>query len=102
MGNTRKAAETVSLEKWINNNNIQQGILSYYEGKPFDYDNNTSGYEIGRQIAILAVSYGLKTRGLILRRKPNSQQMAIVKTKMPILQKIVYREIGFKPSRLIV
>jgi hypothetical protein len=101
MRNTRKGT-SVGLEQWINNYYIQQGILSFYAGKPFDYDRATPGYEIGRQIAALAYSKGLKTRGSILRKKPNSQQMAIVKTKMNILHNIVYRELGFHSSTLAV
>ena len=100
--NGYNAAKSTPLEKWINNRYIQQGILSLYAGDPFDYDNVSLGYEIGRQIAILAKSRGLHTRGSILRRKPNSHQMAIVKTKMTILHDIVYKELGFKPSRLTV
>lgn len=85
----------VTLEQWINTPDIQRGILSIYSSESFDYQNNSRGYEIGRQIAILAKSAGLKTRGTILRKKPNSTQMAIVKTKMFILQDIVHRQLGF-------
>lgn len=101
MSNTQKGV-SVGLEKWINNYYIQQGILSFYAGEPFDYDKTNPGYEIGRQIALLAHSKGLKTRGSILRKKPNSQQMAIVKTKMNVLHNIVYRELGFRSSQLAV
>jgi hypothetical protein len=93
---------SVGLEKWINHPSIQRGILSFYAGEPFDYDVVSPGYEIGRQIALLAKSHGLHTRGSILRRKANSQQMAIVKTKMTILHNIVYRELGFNSRRLAV
>lgn len=101
MSNTQSGKVT-TLEQWINNYRIQQGILSFYAGEPFDYDKTSPGYEIGRQIAALAYAKGLKTRGSILRKKANSQQMAIVKTKMNILHNIVYRELGFKPSQLTV
>ena len=99
MSNTRKGS-TVTLEQWLNNPGIRKGILAFYAGEPFDYEDNRASYEVGRQIALLAKQEGLNTRGSILRRKPNSQQMAIVKTKMSIVSQIVYRKLGFKPSQL--
>lgn len=97
-----RSGQSVTLEKWINNPGIRKGILSSYASEPFDYSDNRASYEIGRQIAILAKTKGLNTRGSILRKKPNSQLMAIVKTKLSILQQIVYYELGFKPSQLAV
>jgi len=97
-----QSGTSVTLEQWINNPGIRKGILSSYASEPFDYADNRAAYEIGRQIAIIAKGKGLKTRGSILRKKPNSQLMAIVKTKLPILQNIVYYELGFKPSQLAV
>ena len=96
MSNLGTKSRTVSLETWINNPNIQQGILSLYAGEPFDYKKDNTGYEIGRQIAILAKNAGLMTRGAILRKEPNSNQMAIVKTKMQILHNIVYRQLELR------
>ena len=101
MSNAVKGHYT-SLENWINNPGIKKGILSLYAGDPFDYEDNRAGYEIGRQIAIAAKNYGLKTRGTILRKRQNSQSMAIVKTKMEIMRKIVYHDLGFTPSQLAV
>ena len=101
MSNTRKGA-SVTLEQWINTPGIRKGILAVYANEPFDYEDNRASYEIGRQIAILAKQEGLNTRGTILRKKPNSQQMAIVKTKMPILSEIVYRKLNYKPNQLRV
>ncbi len=101
MSNTGKGS-IVTLEQWINTPGIRKGILAVYANDPFDYEDNRASYEIGRQIALLAKEAGLNTRGTILRKKPNSQQMAIVKTKMPILSEIVYRKLGFKPSQLIL
>lgn len=92
----------VSLEKWINNPGIRKGILSIYANEPFDVDDNRASYEIGRQIAILVKTAGLSTRGSILRKKPKSEQMAIVKTKMPILAHIIHCELGFKGRELAV
>lgn len=92
----------VSVEQWINNPGIRKGILSVYANESFDYEDNRASYEIGRQIAMLAKAAGLATRGSILRKKPNSQMMAVVKTKMPILTNIVYRELMFTPSQLKV
>lgn len=96
MSNLGEKSKTVSLETWINNPQIQRGILSLYSGEPFDDKINSPGYEIGRQIAILAKNAGLNTRGSILRKKANSSQMAIVKTKMKILSDIVYRQLQLK------
>jgi hypothetical protein len=99
MTNSRMGV-TVTLERWINNPGIKKGILSIYLGEPFDYTDNRASYEIGRQVGVLARSNGLTTRGSILRKKPNSEEMAIVKTKLPILQSIVYYQLDFKPSQL--
>ena len=95
MSNLGTRSRTVTLETWINNPRIQEGILSLYAGEPFD-DTKSPGYEIGLQIAILAKNAGLMTRGAILRKKPNSSQMAIVKTKMKILHDIVYHQLQLK------
>lgn len=101
MSNTRKGIK-VTLEEWINTPGIRKGILAVYANEPFDYEDNRASYEIGRQIAILVKEAGLNTRGTILRKKPNSQQMAIVKTKMPLLSEIVYRKLQFTPAQLQV
>ena len=97
-----RSGTSITLERWINNPGIRKGILSAYAGEAFDYEDNRASYEIGRQIALIAKCNGLTTRGSILRKKPNSQLMAIVKTKMPILQNIVYYQLDFKPSQLAV
>ena len=96
MSNIQTHSKRVTLEVWINHPRIQAGILSVYAEEPFDYIKSSPGYDIGRQIAILAKVAGLKTRGAILRKKPNSTQMAIVKTKMPILHNIVYHQLQLK------
>lgn len=101
MSNAR-SGYSVTLEQWINNPGIREGILAVYANRPFDYEDNRASYEIGRQIALLAREAGLSTRGAILRKKPNSEQMAIVKTKMSILSEIVYRRLNFKPEHLTV
>jgi hypothetical protein len=101
MSNIPKGKQ-VAVEQWINNPGIRKGILSVYANESFDYTDNRGSYEIGRQIALLAKAAGLSTRGTILRKKPNSQVMAIVKTKMPILTDIIYRQLMFKPEHLKV
>lgn len=98
----RVSGETITIERWLNTPGIKKGILSLYANEPFDYEDNRGSYEIGRQIAILAKSKGLSTRGSILRRKPNSQVMAVVKTKLPILQNIIYYELRYETSQLSV
>ena len=102
MTNNVKAGQAVSLERWINTPGIRKGILAVYANEPFDYSDNRMAYEIGRQIAVLAKAAGLYTRGSVLRRRPNSQVMAVVKTKMPILSDIIYRQLMFKPEQLKV
>lgn len=102
MTNNVRAGQAVSLERWINTPGIRKGILAVYANEPFDYGDNRMAYEIGRQIAVLAKASGLHTRGSVLRRKPNSQVMAVVKTKMPLLSDIIYRQLMFKPEQLKV
>jgi hypothetical protein len=102
MSNVQKENNTVPLERWINNRNIRRGILSVYANEPFNYDDDSRGYEIGRQIAICAKAMGFKTRGTILRKKPNSEQMAIVKTKLKALTWIIYYDLGFSTGQLSV
>lgn len=97
-----QAGKEITLEQWLNNPGIRRGILSVYAGEPFNYEDNRASYEIGRQIAILAKASGLRTRGSILRKKPNSEILAIVKTKMPILKRIIYVDLEFKSSQLAV
>lgn len=99
MSNTRKGNK-VPLEQWINTPGIRKGILAVYANEPFDYEDNRAAYEVGRQIALLAKEAGLTTRGSVLRKKPNSQQMAIVKTKMTLLSQIVYKQLMFRPEHL--
>ena len=101
MSNTHGGTK-VTLEQWINTPGIRKGILAVYANEPFDYEDNRASYEIGRQIAILAKEAGLNTRGTIIRKKPNSQQMAIVKTKMPVLSEIIYRKLQFTPDQMRV
>lgn len=102
MSNLVSKGQAVSLELWINNPGIRKGILAIYSNEPFDYDDHRSSYEIGRQIALLAKASGLSTRGTVLRKKPNSNMMAIVKTKMPILSDIIYKQLMFRPEQLKV
>lgn len=102
MSNYMKSGQPVTLERWINTPGIRKGILAVYANEPFDYADNRASYEIGRQIAVLAKTAGLSTRGSVLRKKPNSQVMAIVKTKMPILSDIIYQQLMFRPEQLKV
>jgi hypothetical protein len=102
MKNAVKGEKSVSVEQWINNKGIREGILSIYSNEPFNYEDSRMGYEIGRQIAILAKEAGLATRGSILRKKANSDNMAIVKTKLPILMNIIYKQLMFKVHQLAI
>ena len=99
MSNDISPSKSVPLEIWINDPEIQKGILAVYANEPFSYDTTTRGYELGRQIAILAKKHGFSTRGSILRKKPNSTQMAIVRTKLSIVLHIIH-ELGFVGKQL--
>lgn len=101
MSNNINPSKSIPIERWINHPEIQKGILAVYANEPFGYDTTTRGYELGRQIAILAKKYGLSTRGSILRKKPNSTQMAIVRTKLSIVTRIIH-ELGFVGKQLSI
>jgi hypothetical protein len=91
-----------SFEVWINIPGIRKGILSVYSNEPFDYTDERQSYEIGRQIAILAKSAGMSTRGSLLRKKAGSNDLEVVKTKYPILIDIVRNQLMFDYRHLII
>ena len=78
---------------------LKFGFLSVYNEEDFDPDINSSAYEIGRQMAIIAKAYGYKTKGGLIRRKPKSEEYAWVKTKLREL-KYIARSLGYKSSGL--
>lgn len=84
----------VSFEDWLNMRSEKvRGFLSFYNGEPFNYDGATPGYEIGRQLAVLAKLDGLRRSDLV-RKRPKVEAYAFTKTKMPRLQQLA-REAGF-------
>lgn len=92
----------LSFAAWINAPGIHKGILSVYADELFDYNDNRHSYEIGRQIAILAKTAGLKTKGSLIRKKPNSNTYAIVKTKYPVLVDIILNKLMLDQKKLII
>lgn len=95
-------SKRVGIERWLNTDPAMiEGVLSVYAGDPFDYTRDSFAYEIGRQIAVLAKTKGFKTRGTLVRKKPNSQQMAWVKTKINDVHSIVL-ELGHMPRSLAI
>lgn len=87
MSNFHKG-QTVSFETWLNKYPEKaRGFMSVYSDEPFDYDTATSGYEIGRQLAVLAKLDGLRRSDLV-RKRPKMEAYAFTKTKMPQLQRL--------------
>ena len=94
--------KTVSFEKWLTSKpGLKQGFISVYDNEPFDPDVVSSAYEIGRQIAIVAKTSGFKTKGALIRKKPNSSDYAWVKTKYPELNKFA-KSLGFATRELVI
>lgn len=95
-------SKRVGIERWLNIDSAMiEGVLSVYAGDPFDYTRDSFAYELGRQIAVLAKTRGFKTKGTLVRRKPNSHQMAWVKTKINDIHSIVL-ELGHMPRSLSI
>lgn len=90
----------VSFENWLTKyETLKMGFISVYDEEPFDPDQISSAYEIGRQMAIVAKQRGYKTKGSLIRRQPKSTKFAWVKTKRPELENIA-RSLGYAPSAL--
>lgn len=90
----------VTFEYWLTKyETLKEGFISVYDGEPFDDSQNSSAYEIGRQMAIVAKQRGYKTKGALIRRQANSTKFAWVKTKRPELENIA-RSLGYAPSSL--
>ena len=80
MSNTRKG-HSVSFDKWLQTPEKIRGFMSIYNDQAFDYDNSTMGYELGRQLGVLARQDGLRRSDLV-RKRPKVDQYAFVKTKI--------------------
>lgn len=92
----------VTFEYWLTQHEtLKEGFISLYDGEPFDDSKNSSAYEIGRQMAIVAKQRGYKTKGALIRRQANSTKFAWVKTKPPELDNIA-RSLGYATSSLIL
>lgn len=90
----------VTFEYWLTKyETLKEGFISVYDEEPFDPDQNSSAYEIGRQMAIVAKQRGYKTKGALIRRQANSTKFAWVKTKRPELENIA-RSLGYAASSL--
>ena len=90
----------VTFEYWLTKyETLKTGFISVYDGEPFDSEQNSSAYEVGRQMAIVAQQRGYKTKGALIRRVPKSDKFAWVKTKRPELENIA-RSLGYAASSL--
>lgn len=90
----------VSFEHWLTNyETLKTGFISVYDEEPFDPDQISSAYEIGRQMAIVAKQRGYRTNGALIRRQPKSDKFAWVKTKRGELENIA-RSLGYAPASL--
>lgn len=99
MSNHSPVTRPVSFSFWLNKySSLMKGFISIYESEPFDYDAG-SAYEIGRQMAIHAKACGHKTKGKLIRRKPNSQEFAWVKSQYKEIE-LIARGIGYPTSKL--
>lgn len=85
---------SVSFETWLNRYPEKvRGFMSVYNDEPFDYDKGTPGYELGRQLAVLAKRDGLRRSDLV-RKRPKVDAYAFTKTKMARLAELA-RQAGF-------
>lgn len=87
MSNIQVGANRYTFEDWVNRAERKRGFLSYYNNEPFDYEGASAGYELGRQLAVMAKLDGLR-RGDVLRKKPKSDKYAFTKTKIVRLEQL--------------
>lgn len=88
----------VSFEDWLNMHQEKvRGFLSIYNNEPFDYEKDTPGYEIGRQLAVLAKQDGLRRSDLV-RKRPKVEAYAFTKTKMSRLYQLAEKAGIFNKS----
>ena len=92
MPNINAKANSVSLNHYLSNPSIVYGFKSYYDDEPFDYTIECTGYEIGRQIAVIAKAKGY-SRSQFLCRRPHINELYFINT--PILASIVYMDLGY-------
>lgn len=101
MSNHSPVTRGVSFSLWLNKyQSLMRGFISIYESEPFDYDAG-SAYEIGRQMAIHAKACGHKTKGKLIRRKPNSTEYVWVKSQYKEIE-LIARSLGFEPRKLVM
>ena len=92
MSNISEAVHT-SMERWLQHPALKRGFLSIYNNEPFNDTLEISqalGYEIGRQIAVVAKANGYKTKGKLIRKVAKSERFDWVKTNKQVLIDIVY------------
>ena len=100
MTNLPKATKAITAETWLNKHyQLKVGFVSVYDNEPFNHSNDSIAYELGRQMAIVAKASGHKTKGGLIRRKPNSNEFAWVGTKIREITYLVH-SIGYKPAQL--
>jgi hypothetical protein len=88
MSSNLSIGKQVSFETWLNSYPEKvRGFMSVYSDQPFDYDKATSGYELGRQLAVMAKLDGLRRSDLV-RKRPKIEAYAFTKTKMPRLEQL--------------
>lgn len=78
-----------SFENWVSKPEFVRGFLSVYNNEPFDYNTCTRRYELGRQLAVMAKTHGLRRSDLV-RKKPNSTEYYFTKTRLPRLEELAY------------
>lgn len=99
--NQAKKVTRISFDKWLNSRKgLRDGFISVYDNAEFNPEGS-SAYEVGRQIAILAKANGYKTKGILLRKKPNSDDYAWVKTRYRDIEALA-QSLGFKRSKLLI
>ena len=92
---------TTSFELWAERHKFHliQGFMSVYNNEPFDYkmsDLGNRGYEIGRQVAVVAKAHGIQ-RGHFVRKAPNKEYYVWVKKNLKQLEVIFF---GLNPNRV--
>jgi hypothetical protein len=78
----------ISFDAWLNQYPDKvRGFMSVYNDEPFDYDRGTPGYELGRQLAVMAKRDGLRRSDLV-RKRPKVDAYAFTKTKIHLVEQI--------------
>lgn len=99
--NQANKIKVVNFDSWLNSKKgLREGFISVYDNAEFNSEGSSS-YEVGRQIAIIAKANGYKTKGILLRKKPKSDDYAWVKTRYRDIESLV-RSLGFDTRKLLI